>query len=260
MKRFVKDIKKYWYYTRYAAKSDLKSEVANEHLGWLWWVLDPLLFMIIYSFVAAVVFKKSETYLAAFIFLGLACYDFFQKTVKQSVKLVSGNSSIVTKIYLPKFMLIIQIMLENAFKMGISLILVGGMMVIYRVPLTYRVIYAVPLFIILFLITFAVSTFALHFGVFFEDLANILNAVLRMLFYFSGVFYSIEKRVPGIYGTILLKYNPVAMVMDGMRSCVLYGKDPNFIFMGIWFVIAVLFSFLGVHIIYKNENTYVKVI
>lgn len=260
MKRFFCDFKKYWSYAKYAAKSDLNSEIAGSHLGWLWWVLDPLLFMLIYSFVAGVVFKKSETYLAAFIFLGLSCYDFFQKTLKQSVRLVAGNSAIISKIYLPKYMLIVQVMLVNAFKMLVSLLLVCGMMFIYRVPLTYRALYSIPLFALLFIITFGASTIILHYGVFFEDLANILSAVLRMLFYFSGVFYSIEKRVPGIYGVILLRCNPIALIMDGMRKCVLYGKDPNFGFMGAWFVTGIILAIIGVCVIYKYENTYAKVI
>ena len=43
--RFVKDIKKYWTYAIYSAKAELKSEVASSYLNWLWWILDPLLFM-----------------------------------------------------------------------------------------------------------------------------------------------------------------------------------------------------------------------
>ena len=60
MNRFISDLKKYRNYTIYAAKSELKSEVANSHLSWLWWILDPLLFMIVYSFVALIVFDRGE--------------------------------------------------------------------------------------------------------------------------------------------------------------------------------------------------------
>ena len=46
MKRFIKDMRRYLPYTKYAAKSGLKSEVATSHLSWLWWILDPVLFML----------------------------------------------------------------------------------------------------------------------------------------------------------------------------------------------------------------------
>ena len=51
LKRFINDVKKYWNYTRYAAKSQLKTEVANSYLNWLWWILEPFCFMLIYAFV-----------------------------------------------------------------------------------------------------------------------------------------------------------------------------------------------------------------
>ena len=53
MKRFWKDLKGHYKYALYAAKSELKSEVANSYLNWIWWVLEPFCFMLIYSFIFA---------------------------------------------------------------------------------------------------------------------------------------------------------------------------------------------------------------
>lgn len=107
MNQFISDMKKYQKYTIYAAKSELKSEVANSHLSWLWWILDPLLFMIVYSFVAVIVFQKSEPYLPVFIFIGYNSWNFFSACLRQSVKLVAANKPIVSKVYIPKFILIL---------------------------------------------------------------------------------------------------------------------------------------------------------
>ena len=107
MRRFVEDIKKYKNYIVYSSKSQLKSEIANSHLSWLWWILDPLLFMLVYSFIALVVFGKGEKYFPIFVFIGLNCWQFFEKSVKQSVKLVNANKQIVSKVYIPKYILIL---------------------------------------------------------------------------------------------------------------------------------------------------------
>lgn len=106
MKRFIADLKKYYKYGIYSGKSELKSEIANSHLSWLWWILDPLLFMLVYTFVALVVFGKGEKYFPVYVFIGLSAWKFFEKTVKQSVTLVSSNRGIVLKVYIPKFLLI----------------------------------------------------------------------------------------------------------------------------------------------------------
>ena len=52
MKRFFKDLKKYKNYILYATWAELKSEIINSYLGWLWLILEPLCFMLIYTFLA----------------------------------------------------------------------------------------------------------------------------------------------------------------------------------------------------------------
>ena len=223
-------------------------------------MLDPLLFMLVYAFIAGVVFKSTEKYFLAFVFVGVSCWDFFNRTVKQSVKLVSSNSQIVSKVYLPKFILIFVKMGNNGFKMLISLALVACMMLFYRVPLSWTMLYFFPIMITLLMFTFGASVILLHFGVFIEDLSNVINVLLRLVFYLSGVFYSIESRVKGPAGQILLKLNPIALIMTDMRRCMLYGELPHRKLLLIWGLASVIVSAIGVRIIYKYENSYVKVI
>ena len=61
MNRFIKDTKKYWKYTIYAAKSQLKTEVANSYLNWIWWILEPFCFMLIYAFVFGLMFHHKDS-------------------------------------------------------------------------------------------------------------------------------------------------------------------------------------------------------
>lgn len=260
MKRLIEDIKKYYKYAIYSGRSELKTEIANSHLSWLWWILDPLLFMLVYTFVALVVFGKGEKYFPIYVFIGLSAWKFFEKTVKQSVTLVSGNRGIVLKVYLPKYQLILVKMYANGFKMMVSFALVAVMLLIYRVPLSYRVIYFIPLLVVLALFTFGASCILLHFGVFVEDLSNVINVLLKLVFYLTGIFYSLAKRVPAPYNMVLLKCNPIAFIIDEMRKCILYETTPDFMILGIWFVISLILSAIGIKLIYKYENSYVKII
>ncbi len=259
MHRFINDVKKYRKYAVYAAKSELKSEVANSHLSWLWWILDPLLFMIVYSFVSLIVFQKKEPYLPVFIFIGYNSWNFFSACLRQSVKLVTVNSSIVSKVYLPKFILIFVKILSNGFKMLIAFSIVVVMMIGYRVPVDWKVILILPLFAVLLVVTFAFSSVLLHFGVYVEDLANLTAVALKLIFYMTGIFYSVEKRVPYPYNSLLLKGNPMAMLVDAMRKVLIYQTMPDWQPVLTWFAAGILLSAVGVHNIYKHENSYVKV-
>ena len=259
MKRFFSDIKKYFKYTIYAAKAELKSEVAGSYLGWLWWFLEPLCFMLVYAFMVVTIFKTSEKYMLAFVFIGNTIWTFFNKSITSSVKLISTNKAIVTKVYIPKYILVLVKMVVNFIKLLISFILVVGVMAIYKVPFSFTVFEILPILIVLFLFTFGSCVILSHFGVFVEDLSNVINILLRLVFYFSGIFYSVSKRIPSPYGKILSKGNPAAFIIEQSRNVLLYGKNLNFKFLTIWFIISIITCIIGIRIIYKNENNYVKV-
>lgn len=260
LKRFQKDIKKYFGFSIVSAKAQLKSEVANSYLNWLWWVLDPICFMSIYTFIFGYVFKAKEPYFPVFIFIGLSMWDFFNRMINQSVRIVKTNKPIVSKVYLPKYILVLTKIWVNSFKMMISFGIVILMMIFYRVPLTFKVIYTIPTLLLLLLFTFACSIWLLHYGVFVEDLSNVVMIALRMLFYLTGIFYNVGTRIPAPYGEFLLKYNPMAFFLECMRNALLYGKIPHRKLMLAWFLVSIVLTVLGIRKIYKNENSYVKVI
>ena len=259
-KRFRDDMKKYWKYAIYSSKAQLKAEVANSYLNWLWWILDPLCFMLIYVFMFGYVFKSNQEYFAIFVFIGITLWDFFNKTLLQSVRVIKTNKPIVSKVYIPKFILLIVRMGVNGFKMFISLMIIIAMLGVWRVKLTWNVIYVIPILITLMVIVFGFGCFLLHYGVFVEDLSNVLNIVLRFLFYLTGVFWNIMDRLPAPYNVYIGRGNPIAFLITSMRDCVIYGSTPHRKLLLLWFVVGVIISILGVRKIYKNENSYVKVI
>lgn len=259
-KRFINDFRKYSPYAIRAGKSELKSEVASSHLSWLWWVLDPLLFMLVYSFVSIIVFGKSEQYFSAFIFVGYTSFKFFERMLKNSVKLVASNKAIVKNVYIPKIMLIFTKLYVNLFEFAISFGLVFVTMLLYRVPITWRVVYFLPLVLLLVMLSLGFGSILMHFGVYVEDLSNVINITLRLLFYMSGVFYNINKRIDNDYLRVLLmKVNPMAFVIQEMRESLLYGGQFDYVTYAIWFVVSLLLFYIGTSVIYKNENGYVKV-
>lgn len=260
MKRLIKDWRRYWPYTKYAAKSGLKSEVASSHLSWLWWILDPILFMLVYWFIFMVIFGQKKEYFHIFVFVGLSMWNLFNKTVSGSVRIVAANRAVVTKVYIPKYFLIIVLLCENLFKMMISFGIVIIMMIWSRVPISWNVIYVFPVLVDLILITFGVSTILAHFGVFMDDLKNLTNVGLRVLFYMSGIFYVITDRVDAAVATLLLRVNPIGFLIDACRESLVYCHTPHRRLVLLWFVVGVALSAIGIATIYKNENNYVKVI
>ena len=141
----------------------------------------------------------------------------------------------------------------------IAFSLVVIMMIGYQVPVDWKALLMLPLFLVLIVVTFAFSSVLLHFGVYVEDLANVVTVVLKLLFYLTGIFYSIRNRVPYPYSSLLLKCNPMALLVDSMRRVLIYQEMPEWGAVLAWLLIGMVMSVVGVRNIYRHENSYVKV-
>ena len=260
MNKFFSNVKKYQKYAVRSAKAELKSEVADSRLNWLWWIIEPLCFMLIYSFIFGKLLNVGEEHFAVFIMFGLTLWDFFNRMVSGSVKLIINNRDLVTKVYIPKYILLLAKSFTYLFKMGISLMITIGLMLFQHVPFTWHLILFIPILIVLYVLSFGIGMILMNFGVTLNDLANLTNISLRMVFYLSGVFYNLNTRLKGKLRFFLLRANPVAFIMHQLRNAMLYGKMPSFEGLAVWFAIGIVLCVIGIHIIHKNENSYAKVI
>lgn len=260
MKKFFNDVKKYREYLVYAARSQLKAEVANSYLNWVWWVLEPLCFMAVYVIIFGYLFGAKEEHFGIYVFIGITMWDFFNHMMKDSVQLVKHKKPIVSKIYVPKYILVIEKMYINGFKMMIGFCIVTIMMIFARIPVSYRLLWIIPILISYWLFSFGVGCIVLHFGVFVDDLANVINIALRVIFYMTGIFYNIERRAGNLLGRILNRFNPLALMISSARSAILYDTTPLWKYLFAWMAVGVILSIIGIRLIQKNENSYVKVI
>ena len=259
IKRILSDLRKYLPYSIKAARYELKAEVAGSYLNWLWWIITPLCFMLLYTFIFGYVFNAKEQYFPIFIFIGLSIWEFFRASITNSVRIIKNNKMVISRVYMPKYVLLLVKLWVNAFKMMISVGVVFGMLMVYSVPVTINILFFLPVLAVVFCITFGIACYIMHYGVFVTDMANVISLGLRMLMYLTGVFYNLETRIP-VYGELLNKFNPVAFLISSMRRCLIYESAPTFELFFIWSAIGVGLSYLGMKKIYKEENGYLKVI
>lgn len=260
MKSFIKEMKQYGFFSAYMAKTELKSEVANSYLNWIWWVLEPLLNMLVYYYVFSDLMGNTEEYFIIFIYSALIMWNFFNRVVIYSIKLVRTNKDIVTKVYIPKYILLFSNIIMNAIKFLIAALILVVLMLIFRVPVDIHLFWLIPVYLMFGVFTFGCASVLLHLGVFIDDLGYAVTILLNMLFFLSGVFGNLQTMIKGELGIILLRYNPIAFFLDAMRQALLYKSSPDILLFAIWSIVSILLSILGVSLIRKYENTYVKII
>ena len=260
LNRFFRDVAAYKKYIIYSAKVGLQSEVTNSYLDWFWWILEPVCSMLVYFIIFGYVFKASEQYFLVFIYSALTMWSFFNRTVNSSVKLIKASKSIITKVYIPKPIILISKMMIFGFKMMVSSVIVVVLMIPYKVSVDLHIFGIIPILMVFFLFCYGCSCYLMHVGVFIEDMSYVIEIVLHMLVYFTGTFYSVSKRFPAPYGRIFENANPLAFFIAQTRNALLYKGMISLKGLLFWFVISMILAVTGTKLIYDNENSYVKVI
>ncbi len=255
---FLRDLNRYYKYAMYSAASELKSQVAGSYLGWMWWILDPLLFMLVYTFVAMYVFQYHVDNFPLFVFMGITIWNFFGSTVESCVGIINSYSAVTKKAYIPKFILVLMRQFENMIKMFISLFICLISIIVLQIPLTINIFMIVPIFVVYFVLIFGIGSIFAYIGVFVSDLSHVLTVMMRFLFYLSGVFYAVDRfsdSLLSIYSMIC----PTGFIIMQFRNVMMYGIGLDYVMLLYWFVIGIILSVIGVSLLYKGEKDFMKV-
>ncbi len=260
IRQFKNDLITFGPYCLEESKARLRAEVSTTRMGWFWWVLEPLLQMMVYVLIFGFIFRASTQYYPAYIFIGLTAWRFFSGTLTSSAKMIRSSKSLLWRVYIPRFVLVLSQMLYNGFKMLISFGIILALLLCYRIPPDFFIIQLIPILLLLWLFTFGLSAVIAHIGVFLDDVNDILPIVLRLWMYFTGIFYSIQDKVPGKMGFWLLRMNPMAFIMDGIRQSLLFHNAIMWRWYFMWLGISGLLCLTGIRLLYRYGARYLKVV
>lgn len=258
MKQVMTDLKTYREYILYTIKTDLKTQLASTYLGYLWWVLDPLFYMLVYVFVAQVIFRSNVEHFPIYVFCGVLPWKWITSGITEGTNCIKARLGVLQQVYMPKFILPLIKSIENTVKFLIGVIVLIVLMIGFGIiPSVHNLEFIIVLFVN-FMFVLGISLILAHVGVFFRDINNILIFVFRLWFYLSPGFYTID-RIPEKFRT-LMWLNPLTIFFGSYRNIFMYHKSPYYIGLGIWLIISCIMCYLGIKQLYKFDKNYTKVV
>ncbi len=256
-KEFIKNLIKYKEYILYSTKVELKTKLSTSYLGYLWWILDPLLFMLIYMLVVLVIFKRTQENFHVFVFLGLLPWKWMSGVIQYSSISIKGKIKVLEQVYAPKYIFPLTRVLVDSVEFLISILIVIVMLLIFKIKITPHIFEFFVVFVINLLVLYSLTLPIAHIGVFFADIRNILQFVLRLGFYMSPILYDLNS-IPEKFRFIWW-FNPATPFILSYRNIFLYGKSPLYVMMGIWLIIGVIFMWAGLLLMMRFDKNYTKV-
>lgn len=192
-------------------------------LGPIWFLIQPIFTMLVYIFVFSNLAGISTDNIPAPIFylLGISAWTYYSESLVKTANVFRDNISVFGKVFFPRIIMPISIVISNLIKFGIQfflLLLVILYFVIFKdfqINLTYN-IFLMPLFILL------MSFQALGMGMFisalttkYRDLSLLLTFAIQLLLYGTAVVFPLNSLKGSIHTIVSL--NPMSYIIEGMR-------------------------------------------
>ena len=256
----LREMAAYWELVVSFAKRDIRARYKQTALGIAWAVLQPFSLMVIFTLVFSKLARVPSDGVAypIFAYSGLIFWTFFASSVSQGTIAMVANASLVRKIYFPRETLLLGVLLAGALDLAIACVIYAGMLVYYRVPITWAMAWVVPLFLLQVLVTLGVICVTSAVHVYFRDIGHAIPLVVQLWMFVTPVAYPLSLVPQWLVPLYLL--NPMASVIDGYRSAVLHGVAPNLVHLGVGIGVAILLV-CGAYVAFKRtERTFADVI
>lgn len=236
-------------------KRDIKLKYRNSILGILWSMLNPLLIMVVLTFIFSNLFKNKIPNFPVYCLSGKLVYDFFAQSTNQSMNSITGKSSLIKKIYVPKYLYPLSRVISSFIIFLISLIPLFIIMILMKVQVTSTIFFIFFPLICLFFICLGSGLILSTVNVFFRDIEHLYSIILLILMYASAIFYSIDIINSKYVG--ILNLNPIYPVISVFRDCVLYGNITDITSWILCAVYAILFTAIGLLVFYKKQDDFI---
>ena len=240
----------------YKTYADLRTESARTYAGFVWWIVEPVLSMAVYYLVFAVIMQRGTPNFVQFLFVGLVPWRWLHTGVMHGANAILSERSLMQQVYLSKLVFPVVSVLTDTFKFLVVFLLVFGFVWISGFPpnVTYL---ALPVVLgVQFLLISGLAVLFGGLGPLIPDIRIVLDNVVRLWFFLSGVFYDLDRFSES--AQTYLRLNPMAVILESYRGILLDGVWPDFQRLGWFALLSLCILAVGVAVIRHYEYVYPK--
>jgi ABC-2 type transport system permease protein len=172
---------------------DLKLKYRDSVLGFLWSLANPLLLILVYSFVFGHLFRGGPARFPYFLMVGILPWNFFSQSLMMSTGSILDNGNLIRKVALPLEVFPIATVLFNLAQYVLALTVFFLMaLLFFRVPVTWSWLAFIPILALHILFTLGVCLITATATVFYRDVRHFTEILLMLLFWLTPIVYDIQ--------------------------------------------------------------------
>jgi ABC-2 type transport system permease protein len=213
------------------ARKEVKVKYTSSVLGAAWAMLNPILYLVVFSLVFRVVLQARVPHFAVYLLSGLLAWNLFATSLSMSARSVVDNASLVTKVYFPREFLPLSSVGAALVDFALQAVVLVAFMVVTRTGVVGVNLLLIPLAMVALLaFTSAVGLMVAALNVRYRDTQHLLAVALLLWFWLTPIVYSSFKLQHALAKHTLLGIslfhvylvNPIGDIIFGFQRA-LYG-------------------------------------
>lgn len=252
-----------WHYREllyFFAWRDVKVRYRQAALGIAWAVIQPLFSMILFSLIFGRMARIPSNGIPypIFSYCALVPWTYFSSVVNQASNSISGNASLVTKVYFPRMLLPAGTALAALVDFAVASFLLLGMMFYYHVKASWLLLLTPLAIVLMILTTLGVGLFTSALTVRYRDVRHLLPFLVQLWMFATPIIYP-ATMVPAKFRRVFV-LNPCWGVVDSFRVCLLPNQPIDFKLLGCSLAVAAIVLVAGAYYFKKVERNFADII
>src|SRR3970040_2298228 len=180
---------------------NIRSQYKQSILGYAWIFVNPLMQMLVLTFVFSTILRIGREVIPypfpLFLFVALLPWMFFSNALSSATDSISGSASLVTKVYFPREILVTAAVFSKIVDLLFGLLILLGLMVFYNEYPSWTAVWVPAIFAIQLLFTIGLALPLAALNLFFHDVRYLVGVVLLVWFYITPVIYPLSRVLTG---------------------------------------------------------------
>jgi lipopolysaccharide transport system permease protein len=248
---------------------EIEGRYRGSFLGLFWSFVNPLVMLLIYTFVFGVIFKarwpqaktNSLGEFAVVLFCGLIAFNTFSECVNRSTGMIVNVPNYVKKVVFPLEILPVSLLGSALFHMlvSLSILMIANLLISGTV---YWTLLLLPLIVLpLIFLSLGLAWFLASLGVFIRDVPYTVTLIVQVLFFLTPIVYSADsiKNIPSAL-QVVMRLNPLASIVENFRRVVLWGQQPSWLGLALWLLGTGMIMVMGYAWFMKTKKAFADVL
>ena len=216
---------RYGFLIRQLVSRDFKTKYKRSALGMAWSFLNPLLTMSVQYVVFSTLFKSDVPNYPVYLLSGIVFFNFFNEAVSMGMTSITGNASLIKKVYMPKYIYPVSRILSSLVNFALAIIPLLLVMLITGTAFTPALLLLIFDMLCLLGFVTGMSLLLTTAMTFFQDTQFLWGVISMMWMYMTPLYYP-ESIIPAQFLTVY-HMNPMYQYITFARICIIDGVSPE---------------------------------